>query len=149
MMVYGTGIAAMTFCTGRRARRTVNGMVAAATIAGSVCLAAAALAASTQSNGAMPRYHDGLWSVSIVTERGDCDRGYRYPIRITNGMLTNPGDQVFTITGKVAPTGAIVVTVSAGNKSATGTGRLAGDIGAGSWTGGSCSGSWTAERRGA
>jgi hypothetical protein len=139
----------MMSCTGRRARRTANGLVAATTVAGSLCLAAAAFATSTQPGSGAPRYHDGLWSVSIVTEKGDCDRGYRYPIRITNGVLSNPGDQVFTITGKVVPSGAIVVTVSAGNKSATGTGRLAGDIGAGSWNGGACSGSWTAEKRGA
>ena len=111
------------------------------------CVAASAIIATTASY-AVPAY-DGLWSVSIVTERGDCDRGYRYPIRITRGVLSNPGDQVFTITGKVAPTGAIVVTVSAGGHSATGTGRLSGTLGEGSWTGGACSGSWTAERRGA
>jgi hypothetical protein len=41
------------------------------------------------------------------------------------------------------------VTISAGGQSATGMGRLNGTLGGGSWTGGSCSGSWTAERRGA
>jgi hypothetical protein len=40
---------------------------------------------------ALPNY-DGLWSVLIVTEKGDCDRGYRYPIRITHGILNNAGD---------------------------------------------------------
>jgi len=138
----------MISCTGRRARRTVNGVAAATTVAATVCLAAAAYAASAQPSPATPRYHDGLWSVSIVTEKGDCDRGYRYPIRITNGMLTNPGDQVFTITGKVAQSGAITVTVSAAGKSATGSGHLAGNSGGGLWTGGACAGSWTAERRG-
>jgi hypothetical protein len=97
---------------------------------------------------AAPRY-DGLWSVSIVTEKGDCDPGYRYPIRISNGHLANAGDTNFSISGAVAPTGAITVTVSAAGKSATGLGRLAGNEGGGQWTGGSCSGSWTAERRGA
>jgi len=109
-------------------------------------IVASAIIASTASF-AVPRY-DGLWSVSLVTEKGDCDRGYRYPIRISNGMLANAGDNVFTITGRVVGTGAITVTVSAGGRSATGSGRLAGDMGMGSWTGGSCSGSWTAERRG-
>ncbi len=107
---------------------------------------AGAIAASTPSS-ALPRY-DGLWSVSIVTEKGDCDRGYRYPVRISNGMLANAGDAVFTITGRVVGTGAITVTVSGGGKTASGSGRLAGNIGTGSWTGESCSGSWTAERRG-
>jgi hypothetical protein len=86
--------------------------------------------------------------VSIVTERGDCDPGYRYPIRISNGLLANAGDAVFTISGKVGTSGAITVQLSGGGKSASGSGRLAGNIGNGSWTGGSCSGSWTAERRG-
>ena len=93
--------------------------------------------------------YDGVWSVLVHTEKGDCDPGYRYPIRISNGHLANAGDAAFTITGAVAPNGAITVTVAAAGKSASGSGRLAGSEGGGSWTGGSCSGSWTAERRGA
>jgi hypothetical protein len=96
---------------------------------------------------ALPAY-DGLWSVSIVTEKGDCDRGYRYPIRISRGMLSNAGDTAFTIAGSVGPSGLIRVTVSHGSASASGLGRLSGNIGSGSWNGGSCSGTWTAERRG-
>jgi hypothetical protein len=113
-------------------------------------LAATAIAASTMASSAsfaLPRY-DGLWSVSIVTQKGDCDPGYRYPVRITNGTLSNAGDSNFTVSGKVGATGAITVTVSAAGKSATGSGRLAGDAGIGSWIGGACSGTWTAERRG-
>jgi hypothetical protein len=114
-------------------------------------LASAAYAASVgfgiKTTEALPRY-DGLWSVSIVTEKGDCDRGYRYPIRITNGTLANGGAAGFNIAGNVTPTGYIKVMVSRGNASASGVGRLAGDEGIGSWTGGSCSGTWTAERRG-
>lgn len=107
-----------------------------------------AVAATTLSTTgfAMPRY-DGTWSVLVMTKNGDCDPGYRYPIRISNGKLVNAGDNAFTITGNVGDTGAITVTVSAGGKSATGVGRLAGNEGGGSWAGGSCSGSWTAERR--
>jgi len=54
---------------------------------------------------AVPSY-DGLWSVSIITEKGDCDRGYRYPVRILNGTLASAGDTAITITGKVAGSGA-------------------------------------------
>ncbi len=108
-------------------------------------LAVAAALASTTSF-AMPRY-DGLWSVSIITDKGSCDRGYRYPIRISNGMLENAGSIGFAISGKVAPTGAIKVTLSHGNASATGSGRLAGNAGQGLWSGGDCSGTWSAERR--
>ena len=114
---------------------------------GAACaLVAATATLVSTSTFALPSY-DGLWSVSIVTEKGDCDRGYRYPVRISHGVLVNGGEAAFTISGKVAQTGAITVTVSAGQKSATGIGRLAGNSGEGHWTGGSCSGSWTAERR--
>ena len=109
-------------------------------------LAASFLLGST-SSFAVPSY-DGLWSVSIVTEKGDCDRGYRYPIRISNGALVNAGDSMFKIGGSVNPNGAITVSVSAAGKSANGSGKLAGSVGGGSWHGGECSGSWTAERRG-
>jgi len=109
-------------------------------------VASATLAAAATSNAAAPRY-DGEWSVSIVTEKGDCDRGYRYPIRISHGLLANGGSDPFTISGKVAPSGAITVTVSHGDKSVIGSGRLAGNSGGGLWQGGSCSGTWTAERR--
>lgn len=121
----------------RVARGAVSALIAAS---------AALLAAPATSNAASPRY-DGIWSVSIVTEKGDCDRGYRYPIRISHGVLVNGGADPFTISGRVMPSGAITVTVSAGDKSATGTGRLAGNSGEGFWKGGSCSGSWSAERR--
>ena len=120
----------------RFARGTLYALVAAS----------AALAATTASKAASPRY-DGTWSVLIVTEKGDCDRGYRYPVRISHGTLINGGSNPFTISGQVQPSGSIVVTVSSGQKSATGTGRLAGNAGGGSWKGGACSGSWTAERR--
>jgi hypothetical protein len=106
--------------------------------------ASATIAAT--STYAVPSY-DGLWSVSIITDKGDCDRGYRYPIRIQNGMLANAGSVKVDIAGKVQPTGAITVTVSAAGKSASGSGRLSGNIGEGRWSGGECSGTWSAERR--
>jgi hypothetical protein len=112
-----------------------------------LCALVAAAATMLSTTGfAMPRY-DGTWSVLVMTKKGDCDPGYRYPVRISNGKLVNAGDNAFTITGNVAQTGAITVTVSAGGKSATGVGKLDGDEGGGLWSGGACSGEWTAERR--
>ena len=109
-----------------------------------VIAASAALAATP--SFAVPRY-DGLWSVSIVTKKGDCVASYRYPMRIANGLLGNGGNLVLTVSGKVAPSGAVIVKVSSGATSAIGSGRLAANAGSGSWRGASCSGSWTAERR--
>jgi len=108
-------------------------------------LAACAIFAATPSF-AVPRY-DGIWSVAIVTKKGDCVASYRYPMRIANGLLANGGALALTVSGTVAPSGAVVVKVSSGTTSAVGSGRLAANAGGGSWRGASCSGLWTAERR--
>ena len=111
-------------------------------------LATAAALPALSPAEAVPGY-DGVWSVVIITKEGICDPSYRYPIRITNGNLGNAGTATVSISGKVGKNGAITVNVSTGDKTATGTGRLAGSHGTGSWSGGNgaCSGIWQAERR--
>jgi hypothetical protein len=95
---------------------------------------------------------DGNWSVSIVTDSGECDRGYRYALRIAGGKIyyDNPS---FDISGQVNPGGQVRVVVRAGSQAAVGTGRLSRDYGTGTWSGQSatsrCSGHWEAERRAA
>lgn len=95
---------------------------------------------------------DGLWSVLIITERGTCDRGYRYAVRIKGGRVghADPANSSFRISGSVAGGGATRVTVARGNQSASGAGRLSRNGGAGRWKSskGECSGIWQAERRG-
>jgi hypothetical protein len=103
-------------------------------------LGAAAPAAAT------PNY-DGLWSVVIVTEKGTCDRAYRYPVRISNGAVQNDGPSLINVSGRVGGNGAVTVMVSAGDKSATGIGKLSGKVGGGKWSGNACAGTWEAERR--
>jgi hypothetical protein len=77
------------------------------TIAGA--LAAAAVAALGSTATSAPNY-DGLWSVVIITERGTCDRAYRYPIRISRGSVLNAGESPVAITGRVAGNGSLTVT---------------------------------------
>jgi hypothetical protein len=113
---------------------------------------AAILAASTvpASATALAKSNfDGQWSVLIVTQKGTCDRAYRYPVKIDNGSVGYAGDASFTVSGKVGPNGAVTVTVARGSQSAKGQGRLSATDGSGMWTAGSgeCSGTWTAERR--
>jgi hypothetical protein len=91
---------------------------------------------------------DGTWSVLVVTEEGECDRAYRYPLRIERGAVSNGGDIALDIRGKVTGSGAITVRVTRGDKTANGSGRLSGTSGAGKWQGGACAGTWSAERRG-
>jgi hypothetical protein len=121
--------------------------------------AAALLAASaTIPSDAAPRHRtplpspafDGLWSVSIMTQYGDCSRAYRYPLRIVDGYVTKGSDDTsYAIAGAVARTGAIGVTVSGGGQSASGVGRLTRTLGHGVWhtSNGECGGNWVAERR--
>jgi len=113
--------------------------LAAALVAASVTLGATA-------SFAVPRY-DGVWSVSIVTTKGDCIASYRYPMLIAHGVLANGGDFAIDVSGKVAANGAVKVVVSHGDTHALGTGHLVANTGVGSWKTTSCAGSWTAERR--
>ncbi len=92
---------------------------------------------------------DGAWSVLIVTQKGTCDRAYRYPVKIENGSVGYAGSASFSVSGKVGANGAVTVTVARGSQSANGTGTMSATDGSGTWTAGSgdCSGTWTAERR--
>ena len=121
-----------------------------------VMVGALLAASTTMPTDAARRYpapsaaFDGLWSVSIMTQYGDCNRGYRYPLRIVDGYVTKADDDAtYAIAGAVARSGAIGVTVSGGGQTATGIGRLTRTSGRGVWhtSNGECSGNWTAQRR--
>lgn len=94
---------------------------------------------------------DGAWSVLVITDRGECDRGYRYGVRIANGRVSYAEEADINLAGTVSPNGVVKVSISRGNQAATGTGRLSAQAGNGTWSGrgsaGVCSGHWEAERR--
>lgn len=119
-----------------------------------VCLAACALI-FTSVGVASPTFarssFDGDWSVVIETRDGACTPMLRYPVAISNGIVTNAADTSAAVTGRVAPTGAVRVTVQSGGSWARGSGRLSATSGTGVWRGqgtsGLCVGTWQAERR--
>jgi hypothetical protein len=96
---------------------------------------------------------DGEWSVLIITEIGTCDQSYRFAGRITNGIIVYEGGGAITASGRVAPSGAVTVTVTIGENRGVGFGRIVGNSGTGTWRGqnsrggGLCSGAWKAERK--
>jgi hypothetical protein len=94
---------------------------------------------------------DGSWSVSVITNAGSCDRGYRYRLQIENGQISYD-DPAVQVSGQVTPRGQVQVIVRAGGQQAVGTGRMSRDYGEGQWSGqsaaGQCSGVWQAEREG-
>jgi hypothetical protein len=96
--------------------------------------------------------HDGNWSVLVVTEKGECDRAYRYEVTVADGRVNFNRDPGISVAGTVAPNGAVKVSISGGvSRNAQGSGRLANDNGAGTWNGsgqtGACAGHWEASRR--
>jgi hypothetical protein len=113
-------------------------------IAGGVIL----LSAQAQ---AQVRKFDGAWSIEVVTERGNCDRAYRYVIVIENGRARYGGPEAFNVTGQVRSNGAVSGSIARGNDRADVTGRLQSAFGTGTWTASgsrTCSGRWNAEKRG-
>jgi hypothetical protein len=91
---------------------------------------------------------DGSWSVLIVTRSGPCDPSFRTSVNIYNGIITGGG--AAHVSGRVSPNGAVSVTVSGPQGTASGSGRLSRNHGSGGWRGrgssGACSGSWSASR---
>ena len=91
--------------------------------------------------------YDGTWSVAIYTLRGDCG-SVRVAAQIVGGRVYSK-DQSYQANGAVGANGVIRVSVASGRLSASGSGRLSRDSGAGSWRSsiGERSGSWSATRR--
>ncbi len=95
--------------------------------------------------------YDGLWSVLIVTLQGDCDRAYRYPLRIVGSrVIQAEPDPSYQLYGAIGHSGAIRVIVARSGQWADGRGRLSDGRGQGQWhtSTGQCAGEWTAMRRG-
>ena len=110
--------------------------------------AAAVLVATIPFAARAANVYDGAWSVTIYTQFGDCPSSLRYGVRVARGRVFGD-DQSYQVNGSVAANGATRVTVSEQGQSASGTGRLSGNAGAGRWrtSTGQCAGQWTAERR--
>jgi hypothetical protein len=137
---------------GKTADSPKNGVfVAMSRIAGVACLSVVVLALMGPAPPALAAAQDGNWSVLIITEKGDCDRAYRYPLAVANGQVRYAGDSGANVSGTVSASGAVKVSIRLGDKGANGSGRLSGGSGSGTWRGAgggaSCAGRWEAERR--
>ncbi len=92
---------------------------------------------------------DGSWSVQIATSRGACPADVGFAVDVRDGVVSAAG--LLTVSGNVAANGVTRVRIASGNQSASGTGRLSGNSGSGTWQGvssqGNCAGRWSASRR--
>jgi hypothetical protein len=95
-----------------------------------------------------PGAYDGIWNVVFATTRGNCSSGYSVPFTVIGGRVSSAGGG--RVSGFVNRGGRVAVRVSVGASRASGGGRLAGNNGAGAWsgiiTGDRCSGTWQATR---
>jgi hypothetical protein len=111
-------------------------------------LAAVAAPATADARGRAAGAYDGTWNVVFATTRGNCSSGYSVPFSVWGGRVSSAGGG--RVSGSVNRAGAVAVSVSVGASRASGGGRLAGNRGAGSWsgiiTGDRCSGTWQATR---
>ena len=94
--------------------------------------------------------YDGQWNITFVTQSGDCNPTYNYSVNIENGVIMSPNAETFR--GNVTSSGAVRASVTVQEKHASGSGKLTGVLGRGTWIGWSgdqrCVGSWTAQRTG-
>lgn len=96
--------------------------------------------------------HDGSWAIEIVTERGDCDRLYRYYV-VVDGQAVRlrsmMGETSEASMGLVRPDGRVNATLGEANDPVNVTGRLAGASGTGVWSAPArqCTGRWNAQKR--
>jgi hypothetical protein len=89
--------------------------------------------------------YDGEWNVRIASTRPDCGNGATLAIGIRNGHVAS-NNAIVQASGRVADGGNISVTLMSGANRAIGSGHLSGSSGSGAWRGGTCSGTWTAQR---
>jgi hypothetical protein len=87
--------------------------------------------------------YDGLWNVTILTSAGSCNPTAQYPLTVSDGHVTGPGN----VSGSVARSGGVRVSISG----AYANGTLSGNAGSGRWNSASagmpCSGRWVAARQ--
>jgi hypothetical protein len=119
--------------------------ISAAAVVGAVTLSAPA---DAQARMVRPGAYDGTWNVVFATRAGNCSSNNSVPFTVTGTCVSSAGGG--KVTGGISPGGNVSVRISVGASVATGSGRLAGNSGAGRWsgiiTGDKCSGSWQATR---
>jgi hypothetical protein len=110
-------------------------------------LACLALLAA-QAPAAAKSVFDGSWRVSATTTGGSCDRSFSYRIVIIDGRVMS-GD-IRGVSGSVAASGSVTVSVRRDDGTVVGSGHLGASSGSGRWTAqsrsGKCVGAWQAER---
>jgi ABC-type molybdate transport system substrate-binding protein len=92
--------------------------------------------------------YDGIWNVTFAPQAGNCHATNTVPFTVSGTRVSSAGGG--KVTGGISRGGSVSVRISVGASWANGSGRLAGNSGAGRWsgiiTGDRCSGIWQAIR---
>jgi hypothetical protein len=111
-------------------------------------LAAVVLAPSAEARTPASMGYNGTWNVVFSTKAGNCSAINSVPFTVSGRRVSSAGGG--KVTGGIGRGGAVAVRISVGLSWAAGSGRLAGNSGAGRWagviSGDRCSGSWQAAR---
>jgi hypothetical protein len=95
-----------------------------------------------------PGSFDGTWNVTFTPQAGNCHASNTLPFNVAGTRVSSAGGG--KVTGGVSRNGSVSVRISVGASWANGRGGLAGNSGAGRWsgiiTGDRCSGVWQAIR---
>ena len=108
----------------------------------------AAVAAPVPADAARRGAYDGIWNVTFTPQAGSCRASNTVPFIVAGPRVASAGGG--KVTGGVNRNGVVSVRITVGASWANGSGRLAGNYGAGRWsgviTGDQCSGVWQAAR---
>jgi hypothetical protein len=114
----------------------------------SATLLAAVAAGSGSAEARRIAGYDGTWNVTFATTSGNCSATNTFPFAVSGTRVSSAGGG--KVTGGIGRNGRVAVAVKVGLSHASGFGRLAGNYGAGRWSGvisgDRCSGSWQATR---
>jgi hypothetical protein len=92
--------------------------------------------------------YDGTWNVTFATKTGNCSSTNNVPFAVSGTRVSSAGGG--KVTGGIGRNGRVAVAIRVGLSHASGFGRLAGNYGAGRWSGvisgDRCSGVWQATR---
>jgi hypothetical protein len=132
-----------------RRRRLFAAFLAPALFLAAGIFGAPDLNAAPKPRLAAPAGHDGVYAVEIVTQRGSCDRVYRWTISVAGGRVSTPADALMQTAGQVDARGRVALSFRRDAQVASVTGKLDGQSGSGTWSSPSlqCAGAWRAARQ--
>ncbi len=117
-------------------------------ILAALVLAAGAAPDIADARAARPGAFDGTWNVTFTPRAGNCHATNTVPFNVYGTHVSSAGGG--KVTGGITRKGNVTVRITVGASYADGSGRLAGNSGAGRWsgliTGDRCSGIWQAIR---